>query len=139
MCIVSWQPSIALCRLSYEYSCIYQHETTVLIAPEHTTHTSGLQCLQYLNVPVCVCMLQVREGWLHWVFNTAPCVKIAMEVLRPEAAAACLQMQRLVRGNFQHKQEGYKAVSSRVWDTLLAWHRWCKKQLEEQLLAKQPE
>jgi hypothetical protein len=84
---------------------------------------------------------QVPEGWLHWVFNTAPCVKIAMEVLRPQAAAACLQMQQLLRGNFEHGQEGYMKVSYRVWGALLAWHRWCHKQLqlEDNLVAHQPE
>ncbi len=82
---------------------------------------------------------QVAEGWLHWVFNTHPCVKVAMEVLRPQAAAACMQMQRLLRSNFDQGQEAYMRVSCRVWEALLAWHRWCHRQMGHQLQLQLPE
>jgi hypothetical protein len=51
------------------------------------------------------------------------CFKIATEVLQLEEAAACLQMQRLVRAHTEHGQEPYIKVAIRVKDMLLAWHR----------------
>uniref|UniRef100_A0A383WM06 JmjC domain-containing protein n=1 Tax=Tetradesmus obliquus TaxID=3088 RepID=A0A383WM06_TETOB len=41
--------------------------------------------------------VSVKAGWMHWVANLQPCIKIAFEVLRPQDAAGVLQMQRYMR------------------------------------------
>eukprot|EP00775_Hariotina_reticulata_P008185 gene8185-8376_t len=75
--------------------------------------------------------VMVPEGWMHWVVNTESCFKIATEVLRPERAAACLHMQRLVRGHIDHGHEAYMNVAVHVKKALLQWHKWLKEQQQQ--------
>jgi hypothetical protein len=41
--------------------------------------------------------VSVPVGWMHWVFNMAPCLKIAWEVVRPQHMALAVQMQQRLR------------------------------------------
>jgi hypothetical protein len=41
--------------------------------------------------------VSVPVGWMHWVVNLRPCIKVAWEVVRPQHMAGAGLMQRLLR------------------------------------------
>jgi len=65
--------------------------------------------------------VDVRAGWMHFVYNQQACVKIAMEVLRQDDVAAVVRMQRRVRCAMADLPDDYIEVMQAVVAELLQW------------------
>ncbi|KAF8071177.1 Pclo [Scenedesmus sp. PABB004] len=70
--------------------------------------------------------VNVEPGWLHFVWNEAPCLKVAFELLRPRQAAAVAHMQARLRGKMVTKQPDYVRAGCLVVEQLCAWAAWAR-------------
>lgn len=67
--------------------------------------------------------VSVPIGWMHWVFNLMPCIKIAWEVARAEELAAAAVMQRRLRCKTVGQALDYLCLVPSALRELLAWTR----------------
>jgi hypothetical protein len=67
--------------------------------------------------------VSVPIGWMHWVFNLMPCIKIAWEVARAEQLAAAAVMQRRLRCKTVGQALDYLCLVPSALRELLAWRR----------------
>jgi hypothetical protein len=63
----------------------------------------------------------LQAGWMHFMTNLQPCIKIAFEVLRPQDAAGVLQMQRYLRCACPKLGDDYMRTGQHVVAELLVW------------------
>jgi len=67
--------------------------------------------------------VSVAVGWMHWVSNLLPCIKVAWELVRPEQMAMAVQMQRALRCRAQLLPSDYLAIAAGAVNELLLWRR----------------
>ena len=63
--------------------------------------------------------VSVPVGWLHWVVNVRPCIKVAWELARPQHIAGAVQMHRHVRCKMAGLPLDYMALAATAVKELL--------------------